>query len=144
MLINEININEYLENNNIFLNDNYFLNNLNLKKFNVDNTKLKNYINNNDYNNSNEVNGLNYHLFFIHSYNEILRNILFKINEINLSKISEINNNKIEENILMLYIKTNSFKNKLYYKKLYTEKYLINLIPQRKIKQFKKDNPNHI
>ena len=118
-----LNLQNYLENNELLLSENYFKDLLKNKDENIDK-----FINSKFNSNKNiKLDKTNYHLFYLHYYNnkfnEFLKNIDVKIENIIVNKIIA----DIENNMLELELQKKLLPFQLSYKTFFNEEYLLNI-----------------
>lgn len=140
-MIKNYDIESYLENNSLSINENYFYDFFKDGK----NDLMKKYIKENKVSSSKEnlieIKDTNYHLYSIHLYNNILNDILIELNKFYDDNIEEYNLTTLNKKLLLL--KSNFYVTKfdLPYKVFFNEQYSLDLIPNYKLKQFYEDNP---
>jgi hypothetical protein len=143
-------IKNYLENSNISIGENYFTNFLynKINNNNIDDKKLKTFIETNkvkkDKEELIEISGINYHIYSLHLFNSSLNSILNLIHT-SFEELSEEEQEK-EIDYALSELKMNFFLSEfnLPYKIFFNENYSLELIPQYKINQFYKDNPEYL
>lgn len=140
-MIKNYDIESYLENNSLSIDENYFYNffkngkNDLIKKYIKENKILDNKVS------LIEIKDTNYHLYSIHLYNNVLNDIMLELNKFYDENIEEYNLTNLNKKLLLL--KSNFYVTKfdIPYKVFFNEMYSLDLIPDYKLKQFYEDNP---